>query len=1304
MKRKATLLSLLILAVVLCLFACDSDVTDIVAKEDNFAISVGATVDISDLVEVTGKGNIDFFIEPADIVSVNGDKLTGLKEGTCTITVYSGDILCRVNLTVANGKKITAGIKNETFTYDGGVHTLTVEGTYPKSAEIKLLCDGEVFSGAKEPGEYAIELEVKAPEGYVVEYADKRAVLKIDKIYADMSAVRFDPQTYVYDGTEKNLVVSGSLPAGVAVSYRNNSAVDVGSYLAEAIFSVDERYYHAIEPVRAKLVILKCDLSGEIDVTDFRVTYDEADHFPAWNLPAGVTAEYYVYDNSTLKYIPKNTYYTTYAAKRPFVNSGTYRIKTTFALDEALKKNYKITEEKESIVTIDKAGFDYDLRYSQTAFVYDGSAKVVGLGNAYDVGLIGEMPKDIYGNVVDGVTVEFYYGTTHGSTLSFFDAGKYFVRAKFNVPDEYKPNYDLIDDMVCSVVISKATYPSSFAFTAVELYGDGLDFSTPHEYDGNTHYFALRFPTDGDKVAFTEDITIKYYYRKDGDDKVESDDDVGIKYCGNYVVGYTLSFVDPEMKKNYNLPADGSFGTAINKVVFNMRNVTFDDLTVTYDGAEHTPVVTGLPEGVRANVTNGGKINSGVYTVTAVFEAESVPYGNYTLRGLDGELTSLTSRLTINKADYQRADVPDFYTEGTTYSPDGQLSDVPILLAGEPGQNVRWVNGSDKPVCNISAYDVIYDPDPINHNGFRYKLPLSVSPLVLSADKFALSDQFVPHNGGKARPIVIYDGTAISGVSLDYACETEDPETKELALGKHILTDIVLVLDDDVNYRFDDEVTFDALTVYIYNASLFRYNGLVLEKYIGGEVEVAVPEGTVTIANSAFANCFVSKLTVPETVTSMSNHALANMQYLRELVVPYIGTTEGSGTLASVFGGELPATLTKVTATDIDEIRDNAFNGASSLTEVVFTEDILSVGQYAFDGCSSLTALSFEKITYLGNSAFHGCFGLTSLSVPFMGQTGQDGTIAYLFGTDSGDNAFSNYALNELDLGSGTFTSLPTEAFKGMVSIRVLDLPSTLNAVAYKTFAGLYAPVVLNDNFTSVRNGAFYDYKGTSVTLPDNLTRIEEYAFADATNISSLTLPAGVDYIGQYAFRNVRGTVGFTGAALTRIEDRAFAGYKGNGFVLPSSVTAIGDGAFAGSGISSVAITSDVTLDGEGIFKDCVSLTVASVDAGEIPYATFEGCSALYSLTLAGTTAIGNRAFYGCSALPNVGIPSAVETVGSNAFNGCTALSFMRFNGPAPTFGDNALPSGTALEIRVPVEYKAGYLFLQDDYDNVTVI
>ena len=94
----------------------------------------------------------------------------------------------------------------------------------------------------------------------------------IGKADYDMSGVSFEDATYTYDGGEKTLTVTGTLPEGVTVSYSANTLTDAGELEVTATFTgEDTDNYNAIDPMTATLTINKAT--------------------PVYELPEGLTAK-----------------------------------------------------------------------------------------------------------------------------------------------------------------------------------------------------------------------------------------------------------------------------------------------------------------------------------------------------------------------------------------------------------------------------------------------------------------------------------------------------------------------------------------------------------------------------------------------------------------------------------------------------------------------------------------------------------------------------------------------------------------------------------------------------------------------------------------------------------------------------------------------------------------------------------------------------------------------------------------------------------------------------------------------------
>ncbi len=177
------------------------------------------------------------------------------------------------------------------------------------------------------------------------------------------------------------------------------------------------------------------------------------------------------------------------------------------------------------------------------------------------------------------------------------------------------------------------------------------------------------------------------------------------------------------------------------------------------------------------------------------------------------------------------------------------------------------------------------------------------------------------------------------------------------------------------------------------------------------------------------------------------------------------------------------------------------------------------------------------------------------------------------------------------------------------------------------------------------------------------VTKIEDRAFENCENITSITLPDSITVIGRNAFAGCGSLTSISiPDGVTVIEEETFKGCSNiTSIVIPNSVTTIRQTAFEGcSLLTSINIPNSVTHIGWNAFENCINLTSINLPDG-IPYisdATFNGCTSLASITIPNSvTSIGNNAFNGCSKLTDVTIPEAVTRLGNNVFRGCSSLT-----------------------------------------------
>ena len=121
---------------------------------------------------------------------------------------------------------------------------------------------------------------------------------------------------------------------------------------------------------------------------------------------------------------------------------------------------------------------------------------------------------------------------------------------------------------------------------------------------------------------------------------------------------------------------------------------------------------------------------------------------------------------------------------------------------------------------------------------------------------------------------------------------------------------------------------------------------------------------------------------------------------------------------------------------------------------------------------------------------------------------------------------------------------------------------------------------------------------------------------------------------------------------------------------------------------SSRRYTSNDKL-GDYAFYGCSGLTSLTIPSSvtSIGKAAFSGCSGLTSLTIpSGVTSIGEAAFSGCSGLTSLTIPSSVTSIGNYALKGCSGLtSIYVYPEKLPKLGEKVFDGCNAKNCKVYV-------------------
>ena len=117
-----------------------------------------------------------------------------------------------------------------------------------------------------------------------------------------------------------------------------------------------------------------------------------------------------------------------------------------------------------------------------------------------------------------------------------------------------------------------------------------------------------------------------------------------------------------------------------------------------------------------------------------------------------------------------------------------------------------------------------------------------------------------------------------------------------------------------------------------------------------------------------------------------------------------------------------------------------AFGLCSSLKSIVIPKGVTSIGDFTFSGCSSLTEVEFHSnLISIGQQAFVGCTALREISLP-------------IGVSDIGDAAFASCSsLSSVSL-PNTLRSIGARAFDACISIQSIDFPMGLQALGEQAF------------------------------------------------------------------------------------------------------------------------------------------------------------------------------------------------------------------------------------------------------------
>jgi hypothetical protein len=512
-----------------------------------------------------------------------------------------------------------------------------------------------------------------------------------------------------------------------------------------------------------------------------------------------------------------------------------------------------------------------------------------------------------------------------------------------------------------------------------------------------------------------------------------------------------------------------------------------------------------------------------------------------------------------------------------------------------------------------------------------------------------------------------------------------------------------------------------------------------------------IGDGVTTIGADAFEFCAsLANVTIGNRVTSIGSGGFWFCTGLTNVTIPGSVTSIGEGAFGAC------TRLTSVTIPDsVTNLADWAFYYCISLAGVTIGNSVTNLGDWAFADCTNLTGVYFQgQAPTCDSSAFSGDYATvyylaatTGWGPTFAGlpaslwdpvsqaaYTATNGTIIITGYTGPGGSLMVPATLDGLPV-----TSIGDGAFSGCASLTNVTIPNSVTSIGDYTFWGcrsLTAITVdaLNSFYSSVAGVLFDKSQATLIqypagksgtyTVPNSVTNLGEWAFADCTNLTGVYfqgnaptcdsstfrgdsatvyylagttgwgptfagLPAFLwDPVSQAAYTATNGAILITeytgpgglvtipatlnGLPVATIGDYVFAHSSLTNVTIPNGVTSIGNEAFANcANLTSVTISHSVTNLGAGVFGNCASLSAITVDALNSFYSSVDGV--LFDKSQA------TLLQYPGGKAGSYAIADGVTSIGEGAFGECAGLTSVTIANSVTNLGNGAFENCTNL-------------------------
>lgn len=484
--------------------------------------------------------------------------------------------------------------------------------------------------------------------------------------------------------------------------------------------------------------------------------------------------------------------------------------------------------------------------------------------------------------------------------------------------------------------------------------------------------------------------------------------------------------------------------------------------------------------------------------------------------------------------------------------------------------------------------------------------------------------------------------------------------------------------------------------------------------------DLVIPATVTKICHDAFIGNHLSSVTLPDGLTSIVYQAFWNSEYLTEITLP-AGYT---GYDTSVFNGCDAMTAFYVSEDNTEyAAKDGLLYSKDMKTlirvpggyegELTTADGVTEIYPCAFERCGTLTSVTLaEGVETIGGNAFSGS-GIANVSLPKSLKTIENGAFSNADAVTNVQYAGSKAEWDQIEIGENnasllfrtihcTDGDIPSKPITGSIgsdaenpvtySLTVDGDLTVTGAGAWKPWAFMNSKLIktatLESGVSEIGWGGFDWCRNlTSVTIPDTVTAIKFEAFYGCQSLETITIPATVTTLGNEVFDccDALTDITFKGTmaawkTLTEGTDnqkiKQCTVHCSDGDIEDVSSGKCGDNVTwklngGKMTISGTGPMYDYTWDrGQWEDKDAITSVVIEEGVTYVGELAFYTCSNLRSISLPSTvTEIGDYAFYVCD-LGYVTIPKNVTSIGTWAFGGNDELYSINVAEDNPNYSD----------------------------------